>query len=162
MEDFQLELVTVKDVKEVTRIEYAAYGIKTKYPSTTSYKNRNYLRFYYNTTRNNYYKILIGDRVIGTVLLCNNKKSTTLYHIALDTVYRSLGYGSKILQDLLANSIKLRVTVPYGNVELLRWYQHKGFTIDSIIKSKYASYWKDENIINPGRSWVLTYKEKSL
>ena len=162
MEDFQLELVTVKDIKDVTRIEYAAYGIKTKYPSATSYKNRNYLRFYYNTNRNNYYKIMIGHQVVGTVLLCVNKHSTTLYHIALDTLYRSLGYGSKILKDLLAKSSKLRVTVPYGHVDLLHWYQRKGFSIDSIIISKYASYWKDENIINPGKAWVLTYKEKSL
>lgn len=161
MEDFQLELVTVKDVKDVTRIEYAAYGIKTKYPVSSRVK-RHYLRFYYNTTRNNYYKILIDNQVVGTVLLCNNKRSTTLYHIALDTLYRSLGYGSKILQDLLEHSSKLRVTVPYGDVDLLRWYNRKGFTIDSTIRSKYASYWKDENIINPGKAWVLTYKEKSL
>lgn len=162
MEDFQLEQVTAKDVKEVTRIEYAAYGIKTKYPSASSKTGRNYLRFYYNISRNNYYKILIGDRVVGTVLLCVNKNSTTLYHIALDAVYRSLGYGSKILSDLLVNSTKLRVIVPYGDFDLLCWYKNKGFSITSTVRSKYASYWQDENIINPGKAWVLTHKEKSL
>lgn len=162
MKDFQLEVITAKDVKDVTRIEYAAYGIKTKYPSSSSRTGRNYLRFYYNINRNNYYKILVGDQIVGTVLLCVNKNSTTLYHIALDTLYRSLGYGSKILNDLLANSVKLRVTVPYGDTELLKWYKSKGFDIASIVRSKYASYWQDENIITPGRSWILTLKENSL
>lgn len=76
----------------------------------------------------------VNAKLIGATLVCGHR----LHYIYIDERYRSKGFGSELLQTILARSPTLHLT-PVDNPKIHEWYVQHGFRL-SQIRGAYRLY----------------------
>ena len=69
----------------------------------------------------------VNGKLIGAALVCGHR----LHYIYIDAKYRSKGFGSELLQEILAHSPTLHLT-PVDNPKIHEWYLQHGFRLSQI------------------------------
>lgn len=69
----------------------------------------------------------VNGKLIGVSIVCGHR----LHYIYIDERYRSKGFGSELLQTILAHSPTLHLT-PVDNPKIHAWYVQHGFRLSQI------------------------------
>ncbi|WP_146505421.1 GNAT family N-acetyltransferase [Rubinisphaera italica] len=80
---------------------------------------------------------------VGAVILLNYKNSLRIYSLAIDPQFQSQGFGSLILEDVLAHARqhgyrRVSLEADSGNKKLIRFYERFGFEVTDTLPDYYA------------------------
>ena len=75
----------------------------------------------------------VGDRLVGTVIGGYDGRRGLIYHLAVDSQYRSMGIGSALMKEVehrlhQKGCYKAYLMVVKGNPEVENFYQNRGWS----------------------------------
>ena len=95
---------------------------------------------------NDYYNIVIDNKVIGCVLVTNTKDGKLLDEIYIEEQFRNNGIGSDIIKNIIKENDIVYLWVYKENVQAISLYKRLGFKIidetDSRYYMRYDTYLK--------------------
>lgn len=94
---------------------------------------------------NDYYNIVVKNRVVGALLVTNRKGAKELDEIYLEEEYRNKGIGTSIIKDIIHNNL-VYLWVYKDNLKAISLYQKLGFKIVDETNTRY--YMKYESGVN--------------
>ena len=92
---------------------------------------------------NNYYNIVIDNKIVGCLLLSMKDDGILLDEIYLEDEYRHKGIGTNIIKNILNNNDIIYLWVYKENIGAIKLYKKLGFkTIDETDSRYYMKYSK--------------------
>ena len=86
---------------------------------------------------NDYYNIIVDNKVIGCLLITNKDDGILLDEIYLEKNYRNKGIGTNIIKHILTNNDIIYLWVYKENKKAISLYKRLGFYIIEETKSRY-------------------------
>jgi len=86
---------------------------------------------------NNYSNIVVGNKVVGCLLLTYKDDGILLDEIYLEEEYRNKGIGTNIIKEVISNNDIIYLWVYKENIQAISLYKKLGFNVIEETKSRY-------------------------
>ena len=130
--------------KKITIFEYAK-----DLPEDEINRINNYVENNVPKLLNDYFNIILDNKVIGCLLLTNKDDGKLLDEIYLEEEYRNKGIGTDIIKNVLSDNNIVYLWVYKDNVKAISLYKKLGFSVidetDSRYYMKYSNKVGDDN-----------------
>ena len=120
------------DYKKKTIFEYAK-GLSENEIN----KINNYVKNNVPELLNNYFNIVVDNKVVGCLLLTDKDDGTLLDEIYLEEKYRNKGIGTNIIKEVINNNDIIYLWVYKENVQAISLYKKLGFNVIEETESRY-------------------------
>ncbi len=120
------------DYKKKTIFEYA-----NDLPSNEINKINNYVNNNVPKLLNNYFNIVVDDKIVGCLLLTDRDDGILLDEIYLEEDYRNKGIGTDIIKNVISNNDIIYLWVYKENLIAVSLYKKLGFNIIEETESRY-------------------------
>ena len=120
------------DYKKKTIFEYA-----NDLPSNEINKINNYVNNNVPKLLNNYFNIVVDDKIVGCLLLTDRDDGILLDEIYLEEDYRNKGIGTDIIKNVISNNDIVYLWVYKENLIAVSLYKKLGFNIIEETESRY-------------------------
>lgn len=119
------------------------YKMKTIYEYAKDLSNNeinqinNYIEKNVSKQLNNYFNIIVDDKIIGCLLLTKNEDGKILDELYLEENYRNKGIGSDIIKNIIKKNDTIYLWVYKENKKAIELYKRLGFNIIKETESRY-------------------------
>lgn len=120
------------DYKKKTIFEYA-----NDLPNNEINKINNYVNNNVPKLLNNYFNIVVDDKIVGCLLLTDRDDGILLDEIYLEEDYRNKGIGTDIIKNVISNNDIIYLWVYKENLIAVSLYKKLGFNIIEETESRY-------------------------
>ena len=120
------------DYKKKTIFEYAK-----DLPNNEINKINNYVKNNMPKLLNNYFNIVVDDKIVGCLLLTDRDDGILLDEIYLEEEYRNKGIGTDIIKNVISNNDIIYLWVYKENLNALSLYKKLGFNVIEATESRY-------------------------
>ena len=120
------------DYKKKTIFEYAK-----DLPINEINKINNYVKNNVPKLLNNYFNIVVDDKVVGCLLLTDRDDGVLLDEIYLEEEYRNKGIGTDIIKNVINNNDIMFLWVYKENLKAVSLYKKLGFVVLDETESRY-------------------------
>ncbi|MBR4618949.1 MAG: GNAT family N-acetyltransferase [Bacilli bacterium] len=120
------------DYKKKTIFEYAK-----DLPINEINKINNYVKNNVPKLLNNYFNIVVDDKVVGCLLLTDRDDGVLLDEIYLEEEYRNKGIGTDIIKNVINNNDIIFLWVYKENLKAVSLYKKLGFVVLDETESRY-------------------------
>ena len=127
------------DYKKKTIFEYAK-----DLPINEINKINNYVKNNVPKLLNNYFNIVVDDKVVGCLLLTDRDDGVLLDEIYLEEEYRNKGIGTDILKNVINNNDIIFLWVYKENLKAVLLYKKLGFVVLDETESRYYMKYSKE------------------
>ena len=129
------------DYKKKTIFEYAK-----DLPINEINKINNYVKNNVPKLLNNYFNIVVDDKVVGCLLLTDRDDGVLLDEIYLEEEYRNKGIGTDIIKNVINNNDIIFLWVYKENLKAVSLYKKLGFVVlDETEFRYYMKYSKERS-----------------
>ena len=127
------------DYKKKTIFEYAK-----DLPINEINKINNYVKNNVPKLLNNYFNIVVDDKVVGCLLLTDRDDGVLLDEIYLEKEYRNKGIGTDIIKNVINNNDIIFLWVYKENLKAVSLYKKLGFAVLDETESRYYMKYSKE------------------
>ena len=120
------------DYKKKTIFEYA-----NDLPNNEINKINNYVNNNVPKLLDNYFNIVVDDKIVGCLLLTDQDDGILLDEIYLEEDYRNKGIGTDIIKNVISNNDIVYLWVYKENLIAVSLYKKLGFTVIEETESRY-------------------------
>ena len=120
------------DYKKKTIFEYAKDLSENEINKINNYVKNNVPKLL-----NNYFNIVVDNKVVGCLLLTDKDDGTLLDEIYLEEKYRNKGIGTNIIKEVINNNDIIYLWVYKENVQAISLYKKLGFNVIEETESRY-------------------------
>lgn len=120
------------DYKKKTIYEYAKNLSEGEIDKINNYVENDVLKFL-----NDYFNIVIDNKVIGCLLITNKDDGILLDEIFIEEEFRNKGIGTNIIKDVLKNNDIVYLWVYKENIQAISLYKKLGFKVLEETESRY-------------------------
>ena len=120
------------DYKKKTIFEYAK-----DLSSNEINKINNYVKNNVPKSLNNYFNIVVDDKIVGCLLLTDRDDGILLDEIYLEEEYRNKGIGTDIIKNVISNNDIIYLWVYKENLKAVSLYKKLGFNVIEATESRY-------------------------
>ena len=120
------------DYKNKTIYEYAR-----NLSSDEINKINNYVEHEVPKLINNYFDIIVDNKIIGCLLLTDRDDGILLDEIYLEEEYRNKGIGTDIIKNVISNNDIIYLWVYKENIQAISLYKKLGFVVIEETESRY-------------------------
>ncbi len=153
----KIKITNIK--KKTKKLIFFLKKIKEKnFRINKSFKNTPWIHF--NNPNFNFYKFELNNEIFGLAVLIKMKLNFHLQFLYIGKNFRSMGYGKKILDELLPKRKFTTVHVPYRlTSRTQKFYAKNGFRLSNLREKNFKlMYW----IKRCKKYDKKTFKEKKL
>ena len=86
---------------------------------------------------NNYFNIVVDDKIVGCLLLIDRDDGILLDEIFLEEEYRNNGIGTDIIKNVISNNAIIYLWVYKENLKAVALYKKLGFNVIEETESRY-------------------------
>ena len=90
----------------------------------------------------NYYNIIVGENIVGCLLLTDKDDGKLLDEIYLEEEYRNKGIGTDIIKNILKQNDIVYLWVYKKNIKAIKLYKKLGFDIIEETDTRYYMKYK--------------------
>ncbi len=90
----------------------------------------------------NYYNIIVGENIVGCLLLTDKDDGKLLDEIYLEEEYRNKGIGTNIIKNILKQNDIVYLWVYKKNIKAIKLYKKLGFDIIEETDTRYYMKYK--------------------
>ena len=120
------------DYKKKTIFEYAKDLSENEINKINNYVKNNVPKLL-----NNYFNIVVDNKVVGCLLLTDKDDGTLLDEIYLEEKYRNKGIGTNIIKEVINNNDIIYLWVYKENIQAISLYKKLGFVVIEETESRY-------------------------
>ena len=120
------------DYKKKTIFEYAKDLLENEINKINDYVENEVPKLL-----NNYSNIVVGNKVVGCLLLTYKDDGILLDEIYLEEEYRNKGIGTNIIKEVISNNDIIYLWVYKENIQAISLYKKLGFNVIEETKSRY-------------------------
>ena len=120
------------DYKKKTIFEYAKDLSENEINKINNYVKNNVPKLL-----NNYFNIVVDNKVVGCLLLTDKDDGILLDEIYLEEKYRNKGIGTNIIKEVINNNDIIYLWVYKENVQAISLYKKLGFNVIEETESRY-------------------------
>lgn len=121
------------------------YEFANNLPEEEINRINNYIITYVPKLLDNYFNIVINNKVIGCVLITNKDDGKLLDEIYIEEKFRNKGIGTSIIKDIIRENTIVYLWVYKENKQAISLYKKLGFKVIDETDSRY--YMKHNNSI---------------
>ena len=118
--------------KKKTIYEYAKNLSDNEINKINNYVKNNVLKLI-----NNYFNIVVDDKIVGCLLLIDRDDGILLDEIFLEEEYRNNGIGTDIIKNVISNNAIIYLWVYKENLKAVALYKKLGFNVIEETESRY-------------------------
>ena len=100
-------------------------------------KINNYVKNNVPKSLNNYFNVVVDDKIVGCLLLTNRDDGILLEEIYLEEEYRNKGIGTDIIKNIISNNDIIYLWVYKENKDAISLYKKIGFIVIKETESRY-------------------------
>ena len=93
---------------------------------------------------NNYFNIVVDDKIVGCLLLTDIDDGILLDEIFLEEEYRNKGIGTDIIKNVISNNAIIYLWVYKENLKAVSLYKKLGFVVLDETESRYYMKYSKE------------------
>ena len=120
------------EYKKQTIFEYAKDLSKKEIDKINNYINNNVPN-----DINDYFNIVVDNKIVGCLLITNKDDGKLLDELYLEENYRNKGIGTKIIKDILNSNDIVYLWVYKENEKAISLYKRLGFSVIEETESRY-------------------------
>ena len=126
------DIALLKEYKKRTIYEYAK-GLSTNEIASIN----NYIDREVNSLINNYYNIIVNNKIIGCLMLTDYGAGKLLGELYIEEVYRNQKIGTSIITNIINHNNHVSLWVYKENIKAISLYKRLGFKIKEETETRY-------------------------
>ena len=126
------DIALLKEYKKRTIYEYAK-GLSTNEIASIN----NYVDREVHSLINNYYNIIVNNKIIGCLMLTDYGAGKLLGELYIEEVYRNQKIGTSIIENIINDNNHVYLWVYKENIKALSLYKRLGFKIKEETETRY-------------------------
>ena len=126
------DIALLKEYKKRTIYEYAK-GLSTNEIASIN----NYIDREVNSLINNYYNIIVNNKIIGCLMLTDYGAGKLLGELYIEEVYRNQKIGTSIIENIINDNNHVYLWVYKENIKAISLYKRLGFKIKEETETRY-------------------------
>ncbi len=126
------DIALLKEYKKRTIYEYAK-GLSTNEIASIN----NYVDREVHSLINNYYNIIVNNKIIGCLMLTDYGAGKLLGELYIEEVYRNQKIGTSIIENIINDNNHVYLWVYKENIKAISLYKRLGFKIKEETETRY-------------------------
>ena len=126
------DIALLKEYKKRTIYEYAK-GLSTNEIASIN----NYIDREVNSLIDNYYSIIVNNKIIGCLMLTDHGAGKLLDELYIEEVYRNQKIGTSIITNIINDNNHVYLWVYKENIKAISLYKSLGFKIKEETETRY-------------------------